>query len=189
MRYGRITAAIFDILLVSILLYFVISVIPVSENATKIINELNTLTDDVFKIDSAKMKQITEISYELDKEISYIYIVVALILIFYFILIPKWLNGQTIGYRFRKVRIVNIDGEKVSLNQIVIMAVLNSGLILVILFPLLLYILSPIWYPRATTFLIYLQILFWIVSFIMLIVKKRCIQDYIAKTKVIEVKR
>lgn len=190
MRYKRITAAILDIIIFMMLFFSIFSVIPVNENAQKLNIQLNEYTSkNLAELTSAEKNQMMEIAYSLDRETSYMYIIISLVIIIYFILIPKWLNGKTLAQHIRKVKLVRDDGEKPTINQYIIRAMLNSGLILTMLVPLFIYIFNAIWYSNVASILCLLQFIYWIVSFSMLIIKKKTIHDYVTKTKVIEVKR
>lgn len=190
MRYKRITAAILDILLFLIIYLSVARIIPVSQNAMKLSGQLYEVTEsNVLSLKGVNRNQAMELIYQLDRETSYIYIVFALILIIYFAIIPMWLKGKTLGQYIRKVKLVGENDEKVTLNKYIICALLNSGLFLVIFMPLFVYISNAIWYSRVASILCLLQVIYWIVSLIMLIVKKKTIHDYVTKTKIIEVKR
>lgn len=192
MCYRRITAAILDILIVSIIIASLASVMPLSKNAIQIANEYNnylTNIDDFTKITASEKEQIIEMAYLFDRETSYFYVVVALVITIYFVFIPKWLNGKTIAQYIRKVKLVSENEEKVNLNQYIIRALLNSGLFLMILMPLFIYICNAIWYSNVTSILCIVQLIYWFISLIMLLIKKKTIHDYITKTKIIEVKR
>lgn len=182
MRIRRIIASIIDIVILLFLFAGMISFFPLNDEIKEgyaKIEEIENTTRD--------RNEINKVSYEMEHEFIKYYLMSSLILICYFIFIPKWRKDQTIGQRIMKVRLVN-DNE-VTMNAYVIRALLNSGLSLLLMFPLLIYILDRVWYPRATSILIMTQILYWFVSLVMLLISKETIHDKLTKTKIIEVKR
>jgi len=192
MRYRRITAAILDILIIFIIIASFASIMPLNKNAIQLSGEFNGYLvniENIPKMTEAEKNQMIETAYLLDRETSYFYIIVALVIIIYFVFIPRWLNGKTVGQYVRKVKLVSENEEKVTLNQYIIRALLNSGLFLIILMPLFIYICNAIWYSNVTSFLYMVQLIYWFISLVMLIIKKKTIHDYITKTKIIEVKR
>ncbi|MBQ4634386.1 MAG: RDD family protein [Bacilli bacterium] len=189
MRYRRITAAIYDILIFMFIFIIISSFVPISKNAAELSNQLNNYTNNFLNLSQAEQNEMIETAYLLDRETSYVYMIWSLLIIGYFVFIPKWLDGKTLGQYFRKVKLVSETDEKVTLNQYIIRALLNSGLFLTILAPLFIYICDAIWYSNVTSILCLIQFIYWIVSFVVLIIKKKTIHDYVTNTKIIEVKR
>jgi len=190
MRYRRITAAILDILIVIFLIAFIFNIIPPNEKLVNTYNEIFKIEASAEKYSDLKeedLNKINELSFEAEHELVKYYLVISLMLIIYFIFIPYKLKEQTIGQRIRKVRLVS--DENITINTFTIRAILNSGLILTIFFPLFVYILNAEWYSIVASFLYLLQFTYWFVSFLMLLIKKETIHDKITHTKIIEVKR
>ncbi len=186
----RLTANIFDFLLVLIIIFSIISIIPQSKNAENISKELNTyLEKDLFSLKGEERNQAIDLAYSLDRETTYSYVIIALVMIVYFIFIPKYLKGKTLGKYFRKIKLVNEDISEVNYNTLTYRALLNTGLFIIILLPFFVYICNAFWYFNITLILMALQLLFWLISAIILIIKKKSLVDYLTKTKIIEVKR
>ena len=190
MRFRRIIANIIDIIILLLVFAAMLSFIPlndkIKDNYAKIdkiesrVSSYNDLTAD-------EIDQINAIFYENEFEFVKYYLISSIILIVYFIFIPKWRKDQTIGQRILKIRLVNDD--KITYNVYVIRTLLNTGLILTIVCPLLLYFLNRVWYSRVTSILVIIQLMYWIISFLMLLISKTTIHDKITKTRIIEVKR
>ena len=95
----RLTANIFDFLLVLIIIFSIISIIPQSKNAENISKELNTYMEkNLFTLKGEERNQAIDLAYSLDRETTYLYIVAALVMIVYFIFIPKYLNSWSFRY-------------------------------------------------------------------------------------------
>lgn len=190
MRIRRITAAIIDIIILAFALAAMLSFIPLSKSIKDNYAKIDAIEGNVQKyseLTSEQLEEINKISYETEHEFIKYYLIFSLVLIIYFILIPMYRKDQTIGQKIMKIRLTN--DTKVTANIYVIRALLNSGLCLLLICPLLLYILNRVWYSRVTSVLIFIQFTYWFINFIMLILIKETIHDKITKTKIIEVKR
>ncbi len=190
MRIRRIIASIIDGFILLILLAAMLSIIPLNNkirDGYAKMDEIEAKAESYNKLTTAERDEINEISYDIEHEFVKYYLIISGILIVYFIFIPKIKKDQTLGQKIMKVRLVN--DSSITWNIYIIRALLNSGLSLMIFCPLLLYILNRVWYSRATSILIMAQLIYWVVSFVMLLVSKETIHDKITKTRIIEVKR
>ncbi len=188
MRYRRITAAILDILILIFIASFVFNIMPLNEKIENNYSEIGKIESKGYSnLTEEDKKTVNDLSYEVEREMVKSYLIFSGVLIVYFIVIPFKFKNQTFGQRIRKVRLVSY--EAITMNTYTIRAVLNSGLILMIFFPLFIYILNAVWYPIFAAIIFLLQILYWIVNIFMLLITKSTIHDRITKTKVIEVKR
>ena len=186
MRCRRIIAAIIDIIILIFALALMLSVIPLNPKIRDGYNKIDLIENGTSPT-SEKIDEINEIQYELEFEFVKYYLIFSLILIVYFIFIPKNRNNQTLGQKIMKVRLIG-EGD-ITYNIYVIRALLNSSLSLLIILPLLLYFLSEVWYSNVAAIMILIQFVYWVVSFVMLLLTKETIHDKITKTKIIEVKR
>ena len=190
MRYRRITAAIADIIIFTFLMSLIIYVFPLDaetkEKYYKVI-EIEESVSNMNDLTSEQRNEITTLSFEVEHTLVKYYLIAAILIVVYFVLIPMYLNNQTVGQHIRKVRLVSDD--KITINTYIIRAILNSGLILLILLPFFLYISNAIWYSRINTILILSQFTYWIISIFMLLITKKTIHDKLTRTSIIEVKR
>jgi uncharacterized RDD family membrane protein YckC len=186
MRIRRIIAATIDIVILLFAFSLMLSIIPLNKETRDGYARIEEI-EKKENITSADLEEINEISYEIDHYFVKYYLIFSLILIGYFIFIPKYRKDQTIGQKIMKVRL--ISENPITFNTYIIRALLNSGLTLLLFLPLLLYILNIVWYSNVASILILIQFAYWIISFIMILIKKEAIHDKITKTKIIEVKR
>ena len=180
MRFRRIIAAFIDIILVGLAFTLISSIIP-SKSTQERINKIEEL-----KLEE-KNEEIDEILYELEKENVKYYLIFSLIIIVYFIIIPKYYKDQTYGQKVMKIRLVSED--EITFNTYTIRALMNSGIILLIFFSLFVYFLDIVWYSRVTSLILIIQITYWLVSFVIFIITKEAIHDKLTNSKIIEVKR
>lgn len=183
MRFRRIIAGFIDVLILSFACALMLSVIPLNDKVKEGYYKIEELQEKV----NIDYEEINKISYEIEHYFVKYYLIFALVLIGYFIFIPKYRKDQTIGQKIMKVRLTSEN--EITFNAYIIRALLNTGLSLMLFLPLLLYFLNRIWYSRVTSILILIQIIYWIISFFMLLITKETIHDKITKTKIIEVKR
>ncbi len=190
MRTRRIIASIIDFLILMLFFAAMISFIPLNDkikDGYAKMDKIEAEAGSYSKLTNEQLDEINKISYEIDHEFVKYYLITSVILIGYFIFVPKLKKDQTFGQKIMKVRLVN-DNE-ITWNIYIIRALLNSGLSLTIFCPLLLYILNRVWYSRVTSILLMTQLMYWVASTIIFLITKEAIHDKITKTKIIEVKR
>ena len=190
MRFRRIIASILDILVILLIFSAVLSFIPLNNTIRTKYNEIGKIEEkitDYRNLSEEERNKIMDINYEAEHEMVKYYLIMSVVIIIYFIFIPKYRKDQTIGQHLLKVRLVS-DGE-ITFNTYIVRALLNSTLSIMIFFPIFLYIFNAIWYSNVTGIFILIQFVYWIISFFMLIIKGETIHDKITKTRIIEVKR
>ncbi len=190
MRTRRIIASIIDIIILLIVFASMLSFWPLTKESREKYNRISKIESSVKNYNdftSEQKNEIMKLSYEIDHDIVRYYLVFSLILIVYFVLIPKFRKDQTFGQKIMKIRLVSDDN--VTINTYVIRLLLNSGVTLLLIYSLSLYIFNVVWYSRVTSLVAMIQIIYWIISLVMLLVTKETIHDKLTKTRIIEVKR
>lgn len=187
----RILAYLIDIILVFIIVILLEVLLPKNNNIEILNRELNETTDQFFgkQIDfSVYFNQTALIFRDLDKA-RIMYSVINGVLIFiYFIFIPYFFDGKTIGKKILKIKTIRNDQEYLSLKNLVIKNMIDTGLMYMLFSLMLIYILPGTSYFTFTLFLSIFQIGLIITSFIMIIKRKdkRGLNDILSGTKVIE---
>ena len=146
-------------------------------------------TDEMISLNSTNFYKITK--YSVSYNIAIIVVVLA-----YFILFQKFNNGQTMGKQIMKLKVVSVDKDKVSIWQYLVrllpmyLIYIGSILPLAINSILLLFIKDKD-YMMATGVVSYLFLFIFIVSAVMVMVRKdkRGLHEIISKTKVINVEK
>lgn len=139
------------------------------------------------KIDmNTYFNQAMDINYEQSKINGFASIIQILLLVLYFIVYQVYNNGQTIGKRIMKIRIVMNDNLDLTMNNMIIRELFNNLILLNIIVSILLLFNRNI-YIYGTTILEGLQYLFLIVTVVMIFIRKdgRGLSDFLGKTKVI----
>lgn len=187
----RILAYLIDIILVFIIVILLEALLPKNNNIEILNRELNDTTDQYFSKQinfSVYFNQTALIFKDLD-EARIMYSVINAVLIFiYFIFIPYFFDGKTIGKKILKIKTIRNDQECLSLKNLVVKNMIDTGLMYMLFSLMLIYILPGTSYFTFTLFLSIFQIGLMIASFVMIIKRKdkRGLNDILSGTKVIE---
>ena len=108
----RLFAYIVDVLILSIVLFLANTIIPQSNNIKDFNNQLSDLNEQYLNQEISfeeYSKDYSKINYEIDKQNSVYAIQNIIFVIGYFIILPYLLNGQTIGKKLLKIKVVGKD--------------------------------------------------------------------------------
>ncbi len=186
----RILAYLIDIILVFIIVILLEALLPKNNNIEILNRELNDTTDQYFSKQisfSVYFNQTALIFKDLD-EARIMYSVINAVLIFiYFIFIPYFFDGKTIGKKLLGIKTVRNDQEYLSLKNLVIKNMIDTGLMYMLFSLALIYILPGTSYFTFTLLLSVFQIGLMITSLVMIIKRKdkRGLNDILSGTKVI----
>jgi uncharacterized RDD family membrane protein YckC len=186
----RFIAYIIDVCLISCLAALI--AMPFLDNTS--IDKLNKQSSELttnYLNKKITLKQYTDesssITYELARKDGLTTILTILFSILYFVLFQYYFNGQTLGKKLMKIKVVSNDDEKVSMNQLVI----RSSLIDTIIFDLLIFgftvFSSETIYITSVGTIQFIAGIVIIVSGFMVIIRNdsRGLHDLVANTKVV----
>lgn len=108
----------------------------------------------------------------------------------YFVLFQKYNNGQTLGKKLTKIKVVNKDSEKPTLLQMLLRTLLNyyvylGNIVALIINIVLLFVVGSKNYMIVNTIVTYVFVIVSAVSLGMMIFNKKGIHELVSKTKVI----
>lgn len=151
------------------------------DNSTKYIN--HEITPSVY------INKMMDLNYQLGKQNGIASIITILIYVIYYIVVQMKLEGQTLGKRLLKIKIVKNDDSDLTMNDMVLRGVINNSIlcdILVVIFALV----NKYVYFYGSTVVQWIQGLIIIISLFMIIIRKdgRSVADMIANTKVVSLK-
>ena len=109
--------------------------------------------------------------------------------ILYFALLQSLMNGQTIGKKIMKIRVVaNKDDKKLNFGNFLIRSVILNNVIFSVLFIVGIYLFDVSGYYNYSIVVSYLQMLLLTVIMLMVVLRKdfRGLHDFVAGTKVID---
>ena len=188
--YKRILAYLVDIMLVISLSSLFTGLIPVSEkqeNLAKQFTELTTKYRDQEINSEEYLEKGREISYEMSQETIPETIVTTVLTLIYFVAVPYFTNGETIGKKLMKLRIVGNKSKKLKMNNYLIRALIINSVLMNIVSIFMLLFLNKNIYLKANDIVSYLFSLVYFVCIAMILKKKdgRGLHDILANTKVI----
>lgn len=184
----RLIAYIVDALIISIVVMLISSIFP-NSNYKKLNDELDKVTENYTnkEIDfSTYVYNYADINQDMMKESLYTNLIQGFLIVGYFIILPVCNNGQTLGKKLFKIKIVSDKGE-LDYNQLIIRTLIVDGLGYLILSMALLYILPSFAYFITTSILSLVETLVTIISVGMIIKNDnhKGIHDILSGTKVI----
>lgn len=187
----RLLAYLIDIILILIIIILIEAILPKNSNIEILNQELNQTIDKYFNKQmnfSVYFNQTALIFRDLDKARIMYSVINAILIFIYFIFIPYFFDGKTLGKKILKIKTIRNDKEYLSLKNLVVKNMIDTGLMYMLLSLALIYILPGTTYFTFTLFLSIFQIVLIIVSFIMIIKRKdkRGLNDILSGTKVIE---
>ena len=187
--FKRFLAYLIDIILVGTIMG-IISAIFTTKNATVLSNQFLELNEQVIntKLDfGIYYSRVADITLSLDRENFMINIINCVIIILYFVVLPLYKNGQTLGKKIFKIKIIREDKEDLTANELIIRNIVVNGLLNTFLAFCLVFLLSGFEYFTITSILGFIQFVLVVVSACMIIFRKdkKGLHDIITKTKVV----
>lgn len=189
--FPRLVAYIIDVTLVSIVCSGILFLFPKNENYSKYLKEYQEVQTNFIdnKIEADEyIHKVADITYDIDYSNVLSMIVEVVLLILYFIVFQFYNKGQTFGKKLMKLRVVNNNGNELTLNQVTCRAlIIDSILINLFMIAALLFSRRNYYYYASLS----LQILSGIIIFVtlmMIFFRKdgRGLHDVVTGTKVIQ---
>ena len=186
----RALAYIIDSILIFVICLGINLALPKNENHEKHLEESRQIQKD-YKDKKIKEKEyinrMKEVTYDVDYTNVTGMLVEVTVLILYFGAFQYYNNGKTLGKKITKLKVINVDGKELSLNQIVVRAVIiNSIFINMCLIGSVLFVGRSNYYYTSMSFQM-VDSLIVLVSLGMILFRKdgRGLHDLVAKTKVV----
>lgn len=188
----RIIAFVIDIVIVS-LVVSLINLLPLDpykdkyKDAYEKYNEVVQKSTEDEKNDYKN--EIIELNYEVYKYRTYSSMFSATALILYFGVLPLVMNGQTLGKKIMKLRVVSNNEKKLNFWKYLIRIVILNNIWLSLINIGAVYVVSGVKFYYVTYVISMLSSLIYMLNLIMVMFRKdnRGLHDMVAGTKVIEV--
>lgn len=184
----RILAFLIDFALVTIVVVAISSLLPKNNNIDVLNREFNDTVSNMENVSfSVSFNQMALIYKDLDQARIMYSIINAVMIFIYFIFIPYFFDGKTVGKKILKIKTVRNDKECLSLKNLVIKNMIDTGLMYMLFSLMLIYILPGYSYFIFVIALSILQISLIVASICMIIKRKdkRGLNDILSGTKVI----
>lgn len=187
----RLSAYVIDMIIFIFVLNLISMVIPRNDKLISLNEELNNLQNSYVN------KEIDDIEYSnkykelkpiFDKENIIINICNLVFIIGYFVVIPTINNGQTVGKKLMKIKIVKNNGN-LNIIDMLLRNVIVMNLIQVIITTCFIYLLTNNLYYDIISFMGFVRISLVIITIFMILYRKdgKGIQDLITNSSVVEV--
>lgn len=174
----RLIAYLIDMVILGLVLSIIGIFLPQNKNVQVLNIELDSVNEQLLN-EEINLKEYvnhySEIMYQLDKENIIYTIVNTVFIILYFIIMPYFFNGQTLGKKMCQIKVSKIDGE-LTINDLIIRNLLINGLGYLLLSLVLIYLMSSLTYFINITLLSIIQLIIIVITIIGFIKKK---EDFI----------
>ena len=184
----RILAFLIDFALITIIVVAISSLLPKNNNIDVLNREFNDTVSNMENVSfSVSFNQMALIYKDLDQARIMYSVINAVMIFIYFIFIPYFFDGKTVGKKILKIKTVRNDKECLSLKNLVIKNMIDTGLMYMLFSLTLIYILPGYSYFIFVIALSILQISLIVASICMIIKRKdkRGLNDILSGTKVI----
>ena len=186
----RLVAYILDAIIVSLIFSVLTMFIKESNNLINLNNQLNTISEN-FINKTITMKeyfnQYSSIEYLISKEMFLQNLFSLILMIDYFVILPYYYNGQTIGKKLMKIKIVKED-DKLTINDLALRSLLSNGIAMTFIELALIFLIKDTPYFITISILSFIQFLLVITSIFMILYRKdkKALHDVVCKTLVVD---
>lgn len=133
------------------------------------------------------VEETNEISYLLQKGTYLTTITGIVIYILYFVVYQAYNNGQTLGKKVFKIRVIKMDDNIPTINTLIRRCLIPYGILVNFVLAILILVLNKNIYNTVNVVLTNLHLVVLGISILGMLIKRRGIHDYLANTKVEEV--
>ncbi len=189
----RIVAYIIDILIVTVVVS-AISMIPridpYKKDYEKAYNEYLDIVSDAQNENSVDYKdRIIELNYDIYKYRVVSNIISVISLVGYFGILQMVMNGQTVGKKVLKIKVVSNNGKKLNFGNYFLRTLILNNIFFTVINMIAVYILKGSNFYYFTYIVNMLQSTIYMILIIMMVLRKdnRGLHDLLAGTKVIDV--
>lgn len=186
----RCFAYLIDVIIVLISSVIITGLIPTSQKAISISENIVDLTTGITESKISKQEYnvtLQDLNYEFTRETLLISLINIVIYILYFVVYPVYNNGQTVGKRIQRIKITGKSKEEVTTNKLLIRAFILYGLAINIISLILMLIINKNSFILINNALSYLHYLILIIILFMVSFSKngKGLHDILANTMVI----
>ena len=186
----RIGAYLIDVVLIFLVMSLISPIIPTFGDTAKLQDETLKVSEQFVNkeiTDAEFIEKANDINYELSKSTYLSDIINICAYLGYFIVMPVFTKGQTLGKKLMKLKIKKIDDSPLTANNLLIRTMIIYGVLNSIINLIILLVASKGMYLQISGYVNTVFSLVIIVTFFMMIIRKdgRGIPDLLAKTVVV----
>jgi uncharacterized RDD family membrane protein YckC len=191
--FKRVFAYIVDVVILVIFMTSLANFIPQDTKSIATLNdELDLVNGELLSREisfSEYIEKSSVLTHELDKKLVLVYVANTVGIIMLLIIIPFIKKGQTIGNMLTKTKVIRLDEDDVTINDLIYRSIFIGflGYLLVILS--VVYILPSMAYFMTALILMFLEFLLAIINLVMITYRydKMVLHDKFTKTRVINI--
>lgn len=176
------------------ILFFVLTLINLFIPTFVDVDDLNDRTMDITEkyingevTQETFVEETNEISYLLQKGTYLTTIAGIVVYILYFVVYQAYNNGQTLGKKALKIRVLKTNDDAPGINTLIKRCFIPYGILINFILAILILIVSKNIYNMANVILTNLHFIVLGMTILTMLIKKRGLHDYLANTKVEEV--
>lgn len=186
----RIIAYIIDILLVFVVMSLISPIIPSFGDTNKLAEESVEISTQYLEkkiTEEEFIKKANDVNYEISQATCLTDIANICLYLGYFVVLPLFINGQTLGKKLMKLKIKKLDDSSLTANALLIRALILYGILTAIINLALLLLTSKGMYMQLSGYVNTIFSMVIMVTFFMMVIRKdgRGIPDLLAKTIVV----
>lgn len=185
--FKRISAYIIDYIIIMLALVAITASMNINNDVSDKINDLtNQYRSGDITIDEYSEK-IIPLNYELSKRKLPANIATVVVFIGYYVVFAYFNKGQTFGKKICKIKVVNNDGDKPSIWNMLVRSLFIYGIITSLYSIVTINFLSMNGFSYSVSVISIIECMFIVITVLMMLYKKdgRGLHDIIAKTNVI----
>ena len=188
--YKRILAYLIDILIVTCIATILTMFIPVSEEYVNQMNELNEVLEDYSSgdiLETEYLEKFNDISYIVNKESVQVSVVSVVLSIIYFVVLAYYMNGQTLGKKITRIKVVSSNSKKLTMNNYLIRSLLVDSILINTISIVTILFLEKSSYLKVYDVISTIFGAVYVIIFAMILFRQdgRGLHDLLANTKVI----
>lgn len=192
MRIKRIRAYIIDFLILTLILFIINTFLPLDKKTNDLQEDKRSIASSYYKGTLTYGEYIEvygRINYEIDKNMVINNITYLVFMIIYFIVVPILYHGRTIGARLNNIQIESFSDSNLKFYQIIIRALLITGLGYVFMKNMLVFILNENTYFIGITIFSLIQVIILGISLFMMIREKdkRGLHEILSNTEMVKI--
>ncbi len=189
-KFKRLFAYSIDLIFLGLILIIINSFIPNNRNINILNQELNNLNESFIKkeIDyETYINRYASINYDMDKNTVLSNIITTSAIIIYFVIVPYYCNGKTLGLYLNKYKIVKDNQEQLTINSLLIRNFIVNGLIYSIVSLIMVFLTNGLSYLLIVSSVGLFQIILVIISLFMISYRsdQKGLQDILSKTQIV----
>lgn len=186
----RFIAYLIDLVIIALLFLVIGFILPKSNNMNVLQQEMNEINEQFLEHQmkfETYFNRFIEVSYDIDKANVMYGVINAFLILGYFVVLPYFNDGRTIGKMVVSIKVQRKDKELLMLNDLLVRSFFVHGLTYMLVSLAMIYLLNPLFYFITTLIFGLLQIFLVITCVFMIIYRKdkRGLQDIFSKTNVV----